>query len=443
LEGDRERAAKQEGRAMTKQLYRVAGSRLFTRLLSLMAVAVLAFAALELVFVPQALAGIACCTNSSKTDCICDPSSACNILRNGKLYSFQVIGKTCWNTSISGDVSTIRSELECTSISEETELDATSLRRTGTQFCEVSPSPGEQLDAHHGSGVCQIDLTYSRPAGLATCEDNTEEDTSTLTYSAFCGEVTSGSPQKRLTVTGTLKCPRALNNNALPNFCQGNEACILNIGIVDPKCSVQFKDHPDLPDGQVLSFSQTMPGLGCSVDAEPTNSALLTQYCNGGTFDNAPVDCTLGAGKAVDTSLTGKGAAQPAVQFDVFFSPTSLNIHCGPNNNDTWHFTITANQHLPDLTRIVPSSLAVEGVSGQVTCDPVNTTVVPNTRTCHINACQQDPDVEDLGTVACNSNPPGSADLTVTGNLDTLTGPPIFGEDLGHKTTGQCQPLPS
>ncbi len=200
---------------------------------------------------------------------------------------------------------------------------------------------------------------------------------------------------------------------------------------------------PGLLTGQVLSFSQTVEGPGCGPDNEVLafGSLEATRYCNSGLFANAPglpVDCTPNQGPP----LAGLGSAQSAVQFDVAFSPPSLNVNCGTNNNDTWHFTITANQHLTDLTRIVPSSLAVEGVSGQVTCDTVTSTAT--TRTCHINACQPTPGLPDLGTVVCNTNPKGRADLTVTGLLDSSNpeiGIPIFGEDLGHKTTGQCRPL--
>jgi hypothetical protein len=98
---------------------------------------------------------------------------------------------------------------------------------------------------------------------------------------------------------------------------------------------------------------------------------------------------------------------------------------------------------LTDLSQIDESTLAVEGIGAaagtipsQVTCDPVNTTVEPKTRTCHVNACQQDPLLQDIGPVACaNRNPDGTVDLTVTGKLST--GTPILGEQ-NKKTTGQC-----
>ena len=47
---------------MKKLLSRLPSSRSFTRSLSIMAVAVVAFAALELLAAQQALAGIVCCT---------------------------------------------------------------------------------------------------------------------------------------------------------------------------------------------------------------------------------------------------------------------------------------------------------------------------------------------------------------------------------------------
>jgi hypothetical protein len=243
------------------------------------------------------------------------------------------------------------------------------------------------------------------------------------------------------------------NGCGLPVFCDGHQDCILNLGIdgVSPgQCANVFPagteldpEVPGLLAGQVLAFSQTMQGPNCEADNQVLayGSLETNRYCSSGLFADAPglpVDCTPNEGPP----LTGLGFSQSAVPFDVKFSPTTLNISCGTNNNDTWHFTITANQNLTDLTRIVPSSLVVEGVSGQVTCDTVTSTATK--RTCHINACQPTPGLPDLGTVVCNTNPKGSADLTVTGLLDSSNpeiGIPIFGEDLGHKTTGQCRPL--
>jgi hypothetical protein len=454
---------------MKKLSYRLLRSRSFTKFLSILAFAVVAFAAMELFVVQQAVAGIVCCTNSSKTDCLCDSSTACNITRNGKFYGTRDGLRTCWNLSSYGSASQIKSTITCENANGTgtTILDPTSFTQNALLKCEVTDS------LHDDVGLCQFDLQYSK-SGLRTCA-NTDpvNGPSTATWQAFCNEATGGNPD--LAVTGTLKCPASLqppqNSPAcastgefggsplgcgLPFFCDGNEDCILNLGIdgVSPgQCPTVFPvgtalvpPVPGLLAGEVLRFSQEIQGPNCGPDNQVLALGLLetNRYCSSGLFANAPglpVDCTPNQGPP----LTGLGLAQSAVQFDVKFSPTALNINCGTNNNDTWHFTITANQHVTDLTRIVQSSLAVEGVGApQITCDPVNTTVVPNTLTCHINACQPTPGLPDLGTVVCNTNPKGSADLTLTGLLDNSNpeiGIPIFGEDLGHKTTGQCRPL--
>jgi hypothetical protein len=180
----------------------------------------------------------------------------------------------------------------------------------------------------------------------------------------------------------------------------------------------------------VLSYSQTVEGPGCLPENPVIElGQLQTGYCNGGTFDGAPVDCTP---KNLDP-LTGTGHAEPAVQFDVTFSPTTLNVTCNPNNNDTWHFTISGNQHL-DVTLIDTSSLAVEGIEDQVFNCNANT--MNNTLSCDIQACQIDPNLDDLGPVVKANRNPGSTtvDLTVTGSL--LSGTAIVGEDINHKTSG-------
>jgi hypothetical protein len=418
----------------------------------ILVVAVVAFAALELLVVQQAHAGIVCCTNSQKNDCICDSSLSCNITKISKVtgrsafYGTRDGLRTCWNLSSYGSASQIKSTITCENVNEEgtTTLDPTSFTQSALLKCEVTDS------LHDDVGLCQFDLQYSRSnPDLRTCTPAGEN--TIATWQASCNEATGGNP--KLTVAGTLKCPASLQPSAgLPAFCDGNQDCILNLGIdsVSPgQCPTVFPEvtdlNPTVPAGEVLNFSQTLQGSCTELDNDEPIQVLAfgspetNRYCSSGLFANAPglpVDCTPNQGPP----LTGLGLAASAISIDVKFAPTSLNINCGTNNNDTWHFTITANQHLTDLTRIVPESLAVEGVSGQVTCDTVTSTAI--TRTCHINACQPNPDLQDLATVVCNGNPKGRADLTVTGNLDTLDGIPIFGEDLGHKTTGQCRALP-
>jgi hypothetical protein len=446
---------------MRKRIYRVGSSRSFTRVLSIVAVAVVAFTALELFFVQQSFAGIVCCTNSTFTDCRCDSSIACNISSGGKFYGTRFGTKTCWNYSKIGAGSTITSTLVCDEADNVNApgniivdpLDLTSFSQNARLFCE----------AHGDTGFCDFEITYKREAGplpttvpLAVCTDNpggsgTNDDTSTLTYEAFCEDVASGNPKERLTVDGKFTCGTAQNPGPgnLPLFCDNDPDCILNVGIAVTQGQITQQLCNDLfgAGGQVLSYSQTVKGLNCGADATDRQIIDIVgpdiQYCSGLTFDDAAVNCA--ADTVEPTGPTGSANAESAAQFEVTFSPTTLNINCGTNNNDTWHFTITANQHLTDLNRIHVPSLAVEGkllvaqLGGR--CDPVNEKVVPNTRTCHVSACQIDPAKTDLGTVVCNTNPKGRADLTVTGTLDTLDGLAIFGEDLNHKTTGQCRPL--
>jgi len=423
---------------MKAQIYRVASSR-FTRSLSILAVAVMAFAALELFFVQPALAGIVCCTSSSQTDCLCDPSLTCSITKNSKFYGFQVSGRTCWNTSITGSASTIKSDLSCASISEEVTVSSTSLTRTGILFCSVLNSSDPP---HDGEGRCQIDLSYSRPAGLTQCVNNAD-NTSTRTWSAFCGDVTAGQAQKRLTVGGsvpgtpaTLRCPAALQPGGnLPAFC-GNDACILNLGVTGEACNTVFPEDDGLAKGQVLSFSQTVKQSNCPDPSDIVSATdvvsfteLKTRYCNSGLFNGDPVDCVVGTGPSAQT-LAGGETSDTSVQFDVTFSPTKLNVTCGPNNNDVWRFTIDGNRSLGNVDRIDTSTLQVgvqgfdgsQGLlpdlrsgEGSVRCGtPVN-----NTLSCEVSACDPNiPNPLDLGTRVLElRNADQTVDLAVTGFL--------------------------
>ncbi len=475
---------------MKKLFYRFASSRSFTRLFSILTFAVVAFAALELLFVQPALAGKVCCAKKSdgSTDlnvCTCDPSvTPCDVRATNPVTGLSILynagpikdpltgfDKSCNGTIKFGSASQIKSKITCVNADGNgtTVVDPSSFTQSGLLFCEVTES------SHDDIGFCQYNLQYFKP-GLRTCVNN--NGTSTATWNGLCTDVSGGPPGSQLTVTGTLKCglteqqlgatiqPPAPGSNCLtsgdgscglPLFCDGHQDCILNLGVAEEqgKCSDLFPagtaldpQVPGLLEDQVLVFSQTVQGPNCSPDTQILAIGLLetVRYCSSGTFANAPgdpVDCT----PQGQEPLTGLGLAQSAIPIDVTFpTPTKLNLNCGPNNNDTWTFVVSANQHLPNLNQIVVSTLAVEGVGAagpnntppsEVTCDPVKTNVVPNTRTCHINACQTDQNLVDLGPVACaNRNPDGTVNLTVTGELSN--GIAIFGEHKSKKTTGNC-----
>jgi hypothetical protein len=404
----------------------MANSRSFTRSLSIVAVAVVAFAALELLAAQPAFAGIVCCTDSTKSDCLCDSSTVCNITRNGKFYGTRDGLRTCWNLSSYGSASQIKSTIECTAVNgigtfENSEsallgitvLDATSFTQSALLSCEVKPEfvgdTNPHIDTAH---FCQLDISYSR-AGLAQCS-NPQSSPSTLTYAAFCGQVSD--KKNPLSVNGTLKCPAALNSPSdKPNWCD-NDACILNLGIAEQAghCDDLFPANSELglAEGQVLSFSQTVEGPNCGMESQVIAvNAAQTRYCTGGTFDNASVDCTPAQNQPL---LNAAAITESAVQFDVTFSPNTLNATCNPNNNDLWRFTILGNQHL-DVTRIDVSSLEVEGEgAGTVTCG----TAVNNNLSCEVKAC---PGVSAAVKAHKNSN--GTADITVTGNICTALNP--------------------
>lgn len=420
---------------MNTRIHRVASRQSFTRSLSIAAVAVVAFTALELLSAQPAFAGIVCCTSSNQLDCLCDPSLACSITRNGKFYGFQVPGRTCWNTSITGSASTVKSTLSCTSISEDLILDApdtsetpesTSLTRTGLLQCNVLGS-GEPPSGHDGGGRCQLNLTYSR-VGLAQCQnftpdiillsEDSPEVTSTRIYSAFCSDVGEGG----LEVTGTLKCDKSLNAGTLPNFCQENSECTLNLGI-DSSCEV-FPATAGLFAGEVLRFEQTVKGENCGITSEVvSNGTLHTRYCNGGTFDGAAVDCVSPTGEIFAT-VPPNDTSTVAVQVDVdFFSPQTLNVTCNPNNNDVWKFTIFPNQHVRTVANIDKDNVFVGPQGGTFPDEYVRARCVNSTPSnkmgCEVAGCDPDPANKDLGTMLFNHrNPDKTVNIEVIGTLN-------------------------
>jgi hypothetical protein len=415
---------------MRKPFYRVASSRFSTT-----AVAVVAFAALELLAVQPAFAGIVCCTAlatglPNTNDCLCDASSVCNRTLNNKLYNKQILGRTCWNTSITGSASTIKSELSCTTISEEIFPTETSFKRTGIVDCTVSGSTG-----HDGEGRCAFEITYKNDAGLTT-SCNVADNTSTRTVSADCSDVKDAG----LTVTGTLQCPKALQpqNGPLPPFCK-NAACILRVGVE----ALNAQQCANAGLGTILSFSETVEGQQDCDNSDNWNPEakllafgdVITDYCNGGDFSGANVSC-FDRGKP----QAGGETSAASVQVEISVSPTVLNVSCNENNNDVWRVAITANQTTGGVSGISPNTLRI-GVQGfpdesrPLTCGaPVNGTL-----SCEVSACNPNvPASEDLGTlVGLRRNRDRTVDLAVTGSL--VTGAEILG--VKHVTTsGQVQP---
>lgn len=426
---------------MKTRFYRFASGRSFTRLLSIVAVAVVAFAALEVVFVQQALANVWCC-NSTK--CVCDASLACpSTFPTNTFKQCGVVGQVV-------DKGTINSEIVCTGVSGANNWDSTSVARTGILYCDVT---GSLNASHNGKAFCQLDLSYSRPAGLQTlCTPvpNSNPAEFTFTHLAFCDQVSGGNPNSRLTVTGTLDCNhpdvQGLNTsgaaenpptvdlvNGIPTVCGGNaEPCTLNLGIAGESgnCaqlfpfldgSVQNPPVPSLAEGQVLRLVRTYDNSTCT-DPPTAVSQLQTRYCSGASFNGAPVDCTFGSGKT-QQDATIVGTTDNALVFDVDFNPPQVhNLGCtgGSQSNDFWGFKIIGNDQL-NVALINETTLKIEGVSPST---PITCLAVNNTLTCSVKMC---PDVSPA--VAAASFPVDNknfVDITVTGELDS--GTPIIGE---------------
>jgi hypothetical protein len=448
---------------MKELLYRLPSSRSFTRLFSILAVAVVAFAALELLFVQPALAGIACCksgTTEGLKNCFCDSLLACP-----STFPFNT-GKYCGVSGRYGSLGTINSTIQCAAHSNAfTTLDSTSLfSRSAILDCEVT---GSDNMSHNGRAFCKLALSYSRPAGLTQCGSDPQGNppTYTVSYEAFCGQVGSGNAKNRLTVTGTLDCnhpdvqvlnsslpPEDLDPNNIPNVCGGNaEPCTLNLGIAGQggECSELFPalaNDPvlnvpvNLAEGQVLKFSTTAElvqgGPNCTNPLPITTPVIGNgpeglRYCNGNSFNGTPVDCTFGTGKTAQDA-TVVSATEVAINFDVDFDPTTLNLTCNAEND--WTFTILGNQHL-DVTLIDVGSLRVEGAlpppNEPITCTEVFTNqpndiykdLVCTVKPCPAVAAAVE-DARDPVTL--------EVDITVTGSLMN-SGPLIRGEQ--HVTT--------
>src|SRR5215831_8776206 len=128
-------------------------------------------------------------------------------------------------------------------------IDLNILTQSAVVTCTVTPDSGPVQ-----AGVCLLNISYSRPAGLTAtgvtqCQQN-GNGTSTLTDVAFCGSASNG-----LVVSGTLNC-NPQNLTIPPGICLGNNPCVANLdgisAVPNGQCGTVFPATADLAAGQVL-----------------------------------------------------------------------------------------------------------------------------------------------------------------------------------------------
>ena len=409
---------------MKRLFHRVASSRPF-----ILTVAVVAFGALELLFVQHAFAATKCCTKNSlgqfTTNCYCDAALPCNT-------GFSSTGKSCplpYTTSSSTGSSggTINSQINCLVISGTNSVDLTTVSQSAIVQCTVTADkPGDPLPPNAGTAICELQLSYFRGAGLTTqgtpqCVANSPvAGQSTLTDVAFCGNASSG-----LVVSGTLNCnPPGLNNPSPPNVCGGFDPCIMNLdgipSVPNGQCGSVFPavatTNPPLLEGQVLRATLTTDDTTCTGQIVG-HSNIVVRYCNSGKFDpELASQCIFGTGSNKSFSdITGETTVFiPAV---VQISPNTINVACGGNKDEgDVRFTIFGSEIL-DPALIQQGSLRVEGTNDDLTCNPV-TDLNGDTfvdLSCTVSSCPT------LGPVLLGQRVGSSnfVDVTITGSLQT------------------------
>lgn len=277
-----------------------------------------------------------------------------------------------WETSTTSSSwgGTWNSRIDCTAIGGGTNVvGPTAVTQSALVHCTVS-YPEDLTNPQPVEGNCQLDISYSREAGLTTsgetqCQSN-GDGTSTLTDVAYCGNTSRG-----LVVSGTLDC-NPMDADPLPAICGGNEGCTAQLdGISDVpngKCGETFTATDDLAEGQVLSVSVTTTGETCSGEVIVEHSSIDTRFCNSGSFDpTIPARCLYGTGSNKHTAtITGDTAVFLPVRIDI--SPKTINIACGGNkDNGDVRFTVYGDANV-DVTLINQSSLSLEGVATNSPC---------------------------------------------------------------------------
>ena len=277
-------------------------------------------------------------------------------------------------------------------------------------------------------GDCQLNIAYSRAAGLTTsgatqCQANVD-GSSTLTDVAYCGNASRG-----LVVSGTLDC-NPTNNAPPPSICKGNTPCIANLdGISDVpngKCGTALPASTEVPlaAGQVLSVSVTTNDSTCTGQVIQAHSSIYTRFCDSGSFNPAiPARCIYGTGSNKQTaSITGDTTVFLPVRIDI--SPETVNIACGGNkDNGDVRFTVYGDANV-DVTLIDQSTLSLEGVGINQPCTITNADAdgVLDLE-CSVDSCP------DLGpTLEAQRNADKTVTVDLTGKLNSGTA--IQGKDV-------------
>jgi hypothetical protein len=430
---------------MKKLFYRVTSSRSFTRFLSIVAFAVVAFGAQESLFVQQALAGTKCCRPGSTTNCTCVSTATCP-----SPYTNKITGVNCplpyaTGSSSGSSSGTINSTITCENISGINNVELTGVSQSILQGCQLNIDGVLYPPGVGARDTCLFDIFYSGIDEFegTFCDPDTEAGTSTLTAVAFCG----GSPSSTFEVAGTLNCnPEGKTGDDLPPICQGDEGCIMRLnGITDlsySQCDTVFPEDlvADLAERQVLRATVITDNLDCTGKIIEHGDIAL-RYCNSGKFDAELDEFGNVIGGTASACIFPEAPTQiaqittttvSAVLFDVDFNPKTINVKCGEKKDQgKVKFTIFGNDTL-DVTLIEQSSLRIEGtIPNDLDCnDPKDANKDGFLDlTCQVKSCPS------LGPALLANRDPNSkrVDITVTGSLESGTA--ILGEDLDVKTS--------
>ena len=459
---------------MKKLLSRLSSNRSLTRLLSTVAVAVVAFSAMEFLFVQQALAaGRKCCASGSTTNCICNTSTTCpssfpnntgascnfkcckagsttnctclSSLTNGQCPSTfpndQVSSPTSNAARVcplpstttgsggsSGGIIT-GSGVECPEGSLITATNNVGLNVV-SQTASYSPCQVDSTIAgYFGPASCNTDVTYSRVNGLTAsgfgpqCQADVDSNTSKLVAVAFCPQATSGSGNNRLQVTGSFNCTTLGGSNPntggpvpagvqLPLVTLGLQASTGQCDDLFPAIVDPADPELELALEQVLRAEVITEGTTCEgpIISLPP---VLTRFCNNG-FDGGDPLCS--GGKGATANHTGFTTVEAAIPFVLGFQ-SPINVNCGPKSENDWGFTVFGDGQLVAAQIDLDSLMVAPAAGGQA--ERAICTLVGNNLECTVPAC---PLGDALDLVFTGSS--GPVGVQVSGFLSDQAGQP-------------------
>jgi hypothetical protein len=321
---------------MKKLFYQLSSSRSFTKLFSILPLAVLAFAALELFFVQQALAAGNLCCKIGTTGCpnttgatgvvlagnhYCEGSTACNSTSYRFERTATLAKKACYSSVTPPSDSTSFTLSGPPTVCQffRPDLKDVQVAVDSLAFADPSADTGPHEVTLSGVAVCGLRDEVDRNFAYFDvnnvkfgCVTRTALNSNTITYTEFLGDCPEGDLVSG-NFTGRADLPVSGDIDRMLTYCPGGvpevtpgplAGCMLNVGVEVGVIENFFERRvcpkdPPLEAGQIFAFKETI------VNEQFRPGSVDACYCHS-DLDGGDVTCGQGnTAEPINTNTAG------------------------------------------------------------------------------------------------------------------------------------------